>query len=133
MTQSDRRKKLQISCHSSVGTPCRLRTRIPANSTRRTWVRMLSWNRKCRDGVQGPMASWTSRAVIGQTSGEPAQRAFLGIALAATSSAREVGPAQGLSRPERSARLASSASRHATRILKADHAEAAARNAAVLS
>ena len=63
------------------------------------------------------MAAWTSRAVTKQTSGEFAHSASFGLVLVATSSASEVGPERGSSRPDRSASLASSASRHATRIL----------------
>ena len=97
------------------------------------WVRTPAWNRNCRDGVQCPMAAWTSRRVAGQASREPAHSASVGPALTATRSASEVGPAQGLSRPERSARLVSSTKRHATMTLKAGHDETAVRNAATAS
>ena len=56
-SQSDRRKKLQISSHSSVGTLHQARTRFPHISTTLRWPRTPAWNRKCRGPVQCPMAS----------------------------------------------------------------------------
>ena len=83
-----------------------------------------------RPGPHG--VAWASWRVAGQTLGEPAQSASFGLALAAiaTSSSREVEPAQGSSRPVWSALLVSSARRHASKILKADHDEAAVSKAA---
>ena len=84
--------------------------------------------------MPGPRPWRRARASAGRThTGRAAQSASFGLALAATSSAREVGPAPGSSRRVRSASLASSEKWHATKILKADHDVTAARNAATAS